>query len=88
MAYLEFHGTDWQGAEPDASEPRGFKCPGIPVLECFGQTGTQVLDSLGANFKSISSENTLAEDVAVMVVVEGRMIQDSVHDHPRSLVLA
>lgn len=69
MAYLEFHGTDWQGAELDASEPRGFTCPGIPILECFGRTGAQVLDSLGTNFKSISSENTLTEDVAIMVAV-------------------
>jgi len=66
MAYLEFHGTEWQGAELDASEPRGFTCPGF---ECFGRTGAQVLDSLGVNFKSISSENTLTEDVAVMVAV-------------------
>jgi len=69
MAYLEFHGTKWRGAELDASDPRGFKCPGIPALECFGLTGSQVLDSLGMNFKSISSKDTVVEDVAIMLAV-------------------
>merc|ERR1712003_316023 len=44
VIYSEFEGTTFEGAVVDASDPRGFTCPGRP-LSCWGATGEQVLQS-------------------------------------------
>jgi len=70
MAFVEIHGTTWKGAVLDAAAPRGFTCPEDPsYLECYGRTGAQVLETLGANFKSISSSDTVMEDLFVICMV-------------------
>lgn len=70
IAYLEIHDTIWEGAELDSSSNRGFRCPSDPTYrKCFGRTGLQVLDSLHQMFDSISTENTMLDDVVHLVLV-------------------
>merc|ERR1712039_205224 len=70
VAFVELHGTTWDGAVLDAAAPRGFTCSEDPsYLECYGRTGAQVLESLGATFKSISSSDTVMEDLFAICMV-------------------
>ena len=52
----------------------GFDCSPINSTQvrsvgCYGRTGEQVLDSMGLNFHSLSSKDTLTEDCLVMVAI-------------------
>jgi len=48
----------------------GFKCPADPFgLACFGQNGTQILDSLGSNYDAVSSENTVLSDLLIVLII-------------------
>jgi ABC-type multidrug transport system ATPase subunit len=69
LLYLEFSQVDFKGAVVDAADPRGFTCGAENILECFGATGKQVLNSIGRNYKSISSEDTTGLDVGVMLSI-------------------
>jgi ABC-type multidrug transport system ATPase subunit len=70
MNYLEFHGTEWEGAELNSVSPSGFVCPGAnSPLNCFGRTGDQVLNSLMQQFGNLSTEDTVAEDIAYCLII-------------------
>lgn len=69
MLYLEFSQVNFKGAVVDPTDPRGFTCGPENILECFGATGKQVLNSIGRNYKSISSDDTTALDVGVMLAI-------------------
>jgi hypothetical protein len=45
----------------------GWKCTGAGAdsFICLGASGTQVLDSLGKNYESIGSEDTVVEDALI-----------------------
>jgi len=48
----------------------GFECPADPFgLACFGSNGTQILDSLGANYDAVSSENTVLTDLSIILAI-------------------
>jgi ABC-type multidrug transport system ATPase subunit len=48
----------------------GFECPADPFgLACFGKNGTQILDSLGANYDAVSSENTVLADLVIILAI-------------------
>merc|ERR1711871_176495 len=66
MSYIEYVDSTFRGAEIDPTVPKGYTCPGDTTgLACYGVTGTQVLDSLGQNYKSISGKDTLARDLGI-----------------------
>jgi hypothetical protein len=61
-----FHHVDDAG---DAIEP-GWDCgEGSLTMMCFGRNGDQVLDSLGLQYQSISSEDTVQMDVLICLAV-------------------
>jgi len=70
IAYEEFIDSTWAGAiscnstETTCSD-RGFICDSRP---CYGQTGTQVLDSLHIGFNLISSENRTVQSIMYMLI--------------------
>jgi len=80
MMYIEFSDTTWAGAvecvvgsslgctshqsEPNAT---GWECPGLDPLLCLGYTGKQVLDSMGKQYESLSSEDTVLVDSLILV---------------------
>jgi hypothetical protein len=72
MSYLEFHGTEWEGAELNSVSPTGFVCPGAnSPLNCFGRTGDQVLKSLSQQFGNLSdsAEDTVVKDVVYCLII-------------------
>jgi ABC-type multidrug transport system ATPase subunit len=69
LLYLEYSDTTFSGAEIDASDSRGFTCGADNILQCYGRTGKQVLDSLGDNYQSISSANNVGKDVGIMLAI-------------------
>lgn len=72
MNYLEYHGTEWEGAELSSVSPTGFVCPGAsPTVNCFGRTGDQVLKSLTVQFGNLSAEDTVVEDIAYCLIIAG-----------------
>ena len=84
MAYLEFSAATYDGAElcTDTGDQTcffhvdgggnqiipGWTC-GDNRLQCMGREGTQVLDSLGANYKSLSSENNVVNDIFICLLI-------------------
>lgn len=70
MAFIEYKDATYGGAVLDPSVEKGYTCPGDTTgLACYGVTGTQVLDAIGANYKSISSEDTLGRDIGYNLVI-------------------
>jgi len=70
LVYLEFHGTEWEGAELSSVSPTGFVCPGADSpLNCFGRTGDQVLKSLAQQFGNLSTEDTVVEDIVYCLII-------------------
>jgi len=70
MNYLEFHGTEWEGAELDSGSPTGFVCPGANhPMHCLGQTGDQVRKSLMQHMGNLSMEDTVAEDIVYCLII-------------------
>lgn len=61
MAHAEFRNAEFSGAEiVDTSiSPRGFICPDVPQMQCYGKYGEQALTSLGANIKIIDPNTNL-----------------------------
>ena len=50
---------------------KGYTCDSDDKFQCYGVTGTQVLDSIGNNYKSISSDNNVAMDCGIMLAIGG-----------------
>ena len=49
---------------------KGFKCsPDVPLLACNGRTGDQVLDSIGQNYKSITSDDKVLEHLLYIIII-------------------
>jgi hypothetical protein len=72
MVYLEYHGTEWEGAELSSVSPTGFVCPGAgSPMNCFGRTGDQVLKSLVQQFGNLSTEDTVVEDICYCLIIAG-----------------
>ena len=77
MAYTEFYHTPhFSGAkacdETSAIDcrPTGFYCPGdLTGLQCYGRTGPQILTSIGINFESFTSDNTLMADSLALLCI-------------------
>ena len=68
--YTDLSETTFSGAVVDLSDPRGFHCTGTnPELGCYGYYGKQVLDSVGVTYRSISSKDTYAEDVLIILAI-------------------
>jgi hypothetical protein len=57
------------GCKAHAGDAEGWRCPSpsIPPMLCYGETGDQVLDSLGANFQTIERSSTFWEDLAIVL---------------------
>jgi ABC-type multidrug transport system ATPase subunit len=47
----------------------GFFCPGLPAVECWGDVGPRILDSIGSVYRILTSENTLAADLGYLVAI-------------------
>lgn len=45
----------------------GWLCDDRTALQCYGSTGTQVLDSLGQYYSTLSSESTLGVDILLNI---------------------
>eukprot|EP00961_Rhodomonas_salina_P182921 2469545-Rhodomonas_salina.1 len=56
MAYIEFADVDYEGGDCE------------PGLGCYGTDGKEVLDSLGLQFQSISSDDNVARDIGYLVL--------------------
>ena len=85
MAYLEFSAGTFDGAElcTDTSDQAcffhvdgdgnqiipGWTCGESNKLQCMGREGIQVLDSMGANYKSLTSENNVAKDISICLLI-------------------
>jgi hypothetical protein len=80
MGYLEFRNIVLEDAKLcDPTEAgcmhhpgqiNGFKCTsGNVMTPCYGRTGDQVLASFGTNFRSITPENTVVDDILVNVAI-------------------
>mmetsp|Transcript_19713 Transcript_19713/g.49424 ORF Transcript_19713/g.49424 Transcript_19713/m.49424 type:complete len:298 (+) Transcript_19713:1-894(+) len=68
--YLEFSDSIFKGATLDSSA-KGFTCGADRKLQCYGVTGTQVLDSIGDNYKSIESKDNVSMDCMIMLIIGG-----------------
>ena len=71
MALVDFRDTTFGGAVPDDS-PKGFSCPEMSDSSratCYGYAGVDVLETIGETYKSITSKNTVARDVAIIVLI-------------------
>lgn len=69
IIFAELHGTKWEGAVLDSSNPRGFACPGGSA-ECWGATGDQVLESMGSTaWKNLSTEDEFAKDCCMLLAI-------------------
>lgn len=68
--FIDFKDTTFSGAYPTASG-KGYACPleGLDNSVCYGHTGKQVLDSIGATYKSVSSDDTVAMDCAYIFII-------------------
>lgn len=68
--FIDFKDTTFSGAYPVATG-RGYACPleGVDDRVCYGYTGRQVLDSIGATYKSISSEDTVGMDCLYILII-------------------
>lgn len=74
MAYQEYKGTTWSGAElcdpltDVLCQPEGFKCaPGATY--CYGRTGEQILHTLHKSFDLISPKDYFATDVGILIAI-------------------
>ena len=67
--FTDFHKTTFSGAHVDATDPRGFSCNDANTLGCYGYYGTQVLDSVGQTYQSISSKDEVAEDFLIILAI-------------------
>jgi len=47
----------------------GFFCPGEALNSCFGKTGTQILNSVGGTFPSISGEVDWGRNCAICLAI-------------------
>jgi hypothetical protein len=48
----------------------GWRCDdSVSILQCTGRNGDQVLDSLGYNYQSISSEDTVGSDIGICLAI-------------------
>jgi len=72
MAYWEYIGTMWEGTTPchptndKMCQPAGYKCVGSRI--CYGNTGSEVLESMSEIFGLISSKNETAECVLYLLL--------------------
>jgi len=72
VAYAEFAGTVFEGAQLDPSDPRGFSCPQLAPSDpqCYGRTGHQVLNTLRqTTMKHLETEDQLLFDCCMLVAV-------------------
>ena len=67
--YLDFYKTTFSGAIVDPSDPRGYSCDHSSSLGCYGYYGTDVLDSVGETYQSISSKDHLTEDFLIIIAI-------------------
>ena len=68
ILYADWHAADWENAVVDANYTRGFYCPGDPTyMQCFGATGTQVLQSIKVFIFHADTKSTLVTDLATML---------------------
>jgi len=70
LLWVDLHDTTFEGAIETADG--GFTCPKIDEGGegfCYGHTGKQVLDTIGYTYKSISSKDTLAFDIGLMLAI-------------------
>jgi len=69
IMYSELHGTSWDGAVFDSSDPRGFSCPG-DAGECYGATGDQVIRSMSKlAWKHLVDKNETAQDCLILFAI-------------------
>jgi len=68
LIYIEFSDTEFSGAEAcvGSSCARDYYCPTDPNT-CFGRTGGEVLTSLNTMFRHLTNEDTVWNDVMVML---------------------
>jgi hypothetical protein len=59
-----------EGAVEDDSA-KGYTCESDNKFQCYGVTGKQVLDSIGNNYKSVSSTDTVALDCGILLAIGG-----------------
>jgi len=72
VAYAEFAGTVFDGAQLDPSDPRGFSCPQLAPSDpqCYGRTGLQVLNTLRqTTMKHLETEDQLLFDCCMLLAV-------------------
>jgi hypothetical protein len=56
---------------PD-SQGRGYYCPELPPIACYGRTGKQILTALGATFKSVEAGDVWLRYTLYVAVQESR----------------
>ena len=50
--------------------PRGFECPGVSTdSACYGATGEQILESLGAQYDMIFAEDLVLRQLAIVLAM-------------------
>lgn len=68
MALVEFRDGEYNGTIT-ANNTRGFDCPDVPVNQCYGRTGDQILESLSANFQVVDPGASLPLVYGILVAV-------------------
>jgi len=83
LVNLEIVDSEFEGAEACVAGPEdltckshgnsteGWRCsdPNLSPMNCYGRTGGQVLDSIGQNFSTITSESTFWEDLSYVLIL-------------------
>jgi len=71
VMYAELHGTTFEGAVLDSTQPNGFACPGsAPGAECYGATGDQALQSMkNSAFKYLNTEDEFFLDCGIILAI-------------------
>lgn len=57
MSFNVFSDSEWEGAVLTEDNSKGFVCPNMPAMNCYGKTGTQVLTSLAMDFSDVSPDD-------------------------------
>lgn len=68
FAQVDFRDTTFKGAVEDADGV--YSCPDLgPLYTCYGYHGTDVLDTIGTTYRSISSENNTVRNVIIIIAI-------------------
>lgn len=81
IAYLDANEEKYRSAHPcpyptdpacltHDGDSIGWKCDSdIELSQCYGYTGTQVLDTLGGNYEAVSSENNVLRNFGIIIAI-------------------